>query len=191
MFQLAALLMTTNHTTFNIHRQKKNFPNPPFVYYEGNFDLEAIDRLVEEVDQRVDATIVGKRMKKKVLNISIEILQNTFRYLKYTNLPKNNNEGFFAVYKHDGGINIDSGNFLKKSDVKNVSSRISIINEQLFDELTVTYRKGLDEGDISDQGGAGLGFIDIARKSGNKINHEFTKIDEDYSFFVLKINING
>ncbi len=88
-------------------------------------------------------------------------------------------------------IKIDSGNFLKNSDVKNVSSRIAKINEQLFDELTTMYRGVLDEGDISGQGGAGLGFIDIARKSGNKIKYEFTKIDEEYCFFVLKINING
>ncbi len=183
--------MTTNHTIPDLQIQKKNFPESPLLYYKGEFGLQAIDRLIEEVDQRVDKATIGAKTKKKVLNISIEILQNIFRYLKHTNLPKNNNEGFFVIYELDGNIKIDSGNFLKNSDVKNVSSRITKINEQLFDELTTMYRGVLDEGDISGQGGAGLGFIDIARKSGNKIKYEFTKIDEEYCFFVLKINING
>jgi hypothetical protein len=46
------------------------------------------------------------------------------------------------------------------------------------------------EGHISDRGGAGLGFIDIARKTGEKLLFSFLKIDSTNSFFVLTSTIS-
>ena len=40
----------------------------------------------------------------------------------------------------------------------------------------------------AEKGGGGLGMIDIARKSGQKLNYHFTEIDETFSFFNLNIN---
>jgi len=42
---------------------------------------------------------------------------------------------------------------------------------------------------LSEKGGAGLGFIDIARKTGQKLVYSFLKIDEEKSFFVLTTTI--
>jgi hypothetical protein len=38
---------------------------------------------------------------------------------------------------------------------------------------------------ISAKGGAGLGFITIAMKSGNKLDIRFEKINDDYSLFQM------
>jgi hypothetical protein len=38
---------------------------------------------------------------------------------------------------------------------------------------------------ISEVGGAGLGFIDMARKSENKLSYSFDKINDRISFFTL------
>ena len=42
---------------------------------------------------------------------------------------------------------------------------------------------------MSDKGGGGLGMIDIARKSGKKLDFDFHKVDDEYSFYSLNINI--
>ena len=42
---------------------------------------------------------------------------------------------------------------------------------------------------ISDKGGAGLGLIDIIRKTGEKYAYQFLRLDENYHFFVLKTTI--
>ena len=47
----------------------------------------------------------------------------------------------------------------------------------------------LSNGEMSDKGGGGLGFIDIAKKSGEKLNYHIRKIDEKYSFFTLTVKI--
>ena len=47
------------------------------------------------------------------------------------------------------------------------------------------YMQHLENNQLSDKGGAGLGFITIAMKSGNKLAYEFDKIDEETSLFLL------
>jgi hypothetical protein len=40
------------------------------------------------------------------------------------------------------------------------------------------------------KGGGGLGMIDIARKTGQKLNFDFAPVDDKYSFFSLNIKIS-
>ena len=42
---------------------------------------------------------------------------------------------------------------------------------------------------LSDKGGAGLGFVDMARKSGQKLEYGFRDLDQDYAFFSLLTKI--
>ncbi len=43
---------------------------------------------------------------------------------------------------------------------------------------------------ISSKGGGGLGLVDIARKTGNKLGYTFKKYNDKYSFFYLDILVN-
>ena len=49
------------------------------------------------------------------------------------------------------------------------------------------YQKILSDGERSSKGTAGLGMIDIARKSGNKLEYEFVDVNEYYDFFCLNV----
>jgi hypothetical protein len=57
------------------------------------------------------------------------------------------------------------------------------------DELKEYYKEILNNDEFSDKGGGGLGMIDIARKSGQKLNFNFIEVDNQYSFFSLSIKI--
>jgi hypothetical protein len=42
---------------------------------------------------------------------------------------------------------------------------------------------------LTNKGGAGLGFVDMARKSGQKLEYEFEELGEGLSFFSLKTTV--
>jgi hypothetical protein len=42
---------------------------------------------------------------------------------------------------------------------------------------------------MSAKGGGGLGFIDIAKKSGQKLEYNIEKVDDTYAFFTLIVKI--
>ena len=57
--------------------------------------------------------------------------------------------------------------------------------------LKQLYKEIIKGTEISDKGGAGLGFVDMARKSGNGLEYSFEKLDSEYSFFSLKSTISA
>ena len=58
------------------------------------------------------------------------------------------------------------------------------------DEFKNYYQDVLSNGTLSEKGTAGLGMIDIARKSGNKLEYQFLPINDTNSFFCLNIKID-
>ncbi|MFN3315310.1 MAG: DUF6272 family protein, partial [Raineya sp.] len=67
--------------------------------------------------------------------------------------------------------------------------KIDYINSLNKDELREYHRKMLDNDNFSEKGTAGLGFIDIARKTDGNIRYEFHHLDNDLAFFTLKVEI--
>jgi len=51
------------------------------------------------------------------------------------------------------------------------------------------YKQVLTNGQVSDKGGGGLGIIDIAKKSGEKLDYGFMPVDDFNSFFSLNVSI--
>ena len=73
---------------------------------------------------------------------------------------------------------------------ENLTGKINKVNDLNREELKAYYKQVLNNGEISDKGGGGLGFIDIAKKSGEKLVYNIREIDENYSFFTLTVKIS-
>ena len=58
------------------------------------------------------------------------------------------------------------------------------------EDLRKYYREILDNNLISNKGGADLGMIDMARKSGEKLQYNFTEVNESLSFFYLTVKVS-
>ena len=59
------------------------------------------------------------------------------------------------------------------------------------EELKDEYKNILNNQKMSTKGGGGLGLVDIARKTGNKLGYMFHNFDEKYYFFSLDISISN
>jgi hypothetical protein len=70
-----------------------------------------------------------------------------------------------------------------------LQSRIEDINSLSPEGLKERYKQVLNNGNISNKGGAGLGIIDIARKSGSKLEYKFNHHNDSLSFFSLTVRI--
>ena len=64
------------------------------------------------------------------------------------------------------------------------------INSLDRDGLKQLYKQQIKEGRLSTKGGAGLGFIDIAKKTGNPLHYSFISIDDEFSFFIISSKIS-
>ena len=74
---------------------------------------------------------------------------------------------------------------------ENLESALNTVNNASQEELKEMYKKQIKEGKISEKGGAGLGLIDIARKTEEPLEYQFLQLDQDTFFFILKVEINA
>ena len=80
---------------------------------------------------------------------------------------------------------ITSGNAIINDRIEDLRTMLGQINRLRDEELKELYKKRMKEGRISAKGGAGLGFIDIRRKTGQELDYHFLPITDKVSFFVL------
>ena len=94
------------------------------------------------------------------------------------------------VVKNEQGFLIQTGNYIERELALELEERLIKINSLDKEQLRDYYQSVLCNGTVSDKGTAGLGMIDIARKSGNKLEYEFLDIDENHCFFSLNVKID-
>ncbi|MBS1636285.1 MAG: SiaB family protein kinase [Bacteroidetes bacterium] len=157
--------------------------------HEGELSKEEISKLEGNVENIVSSLNIAKGPLKKIFFISVETLQNMLIH------GHKNNEGhqanFFILSKNGVKINITSANLVSNNAIPALQKQIEVINS--FDDekaLKAYYLEHLENNQLSDKGGAGLGFITIGMKSGNKLKTEFKKINDDYSMFLLTSTVS-
>ena len=104
-------------------------------------------------------------------------------------LGSNHNTVIFMVGKEEDTYVIYTGNYIKTESAGKLESRLERINSLNPEELKAHYKEVLNNGMMSEKGGGGLGMIDIARKSGQKLGFKFLKVDDELSFYSLKIKV--
>ena len=97
--------------------------------------------------------------------------------------------GLFILKKKKYSYYITSANLIKNSTIESLKSKIEKINTLNSESLKQYSRQVLDNGTFSSKGGAGLGLIEMARKSGRKFRYEFNQINDSYSIFYLHLSI--
>lgn len=152
--------------------------------YRGNFTQQLTDSILALSETNMEVTNEPVKNRKKVYFIMVESLQNITRHQDSEIL-----EGFFSIHKSKTGFLITSGNAIDNENIPELREKLEKINSMSQDQLKEYYYEVLNAGGFSEKGGAGLGLIEMVRKSGNKLTYDFTKVDDKYSFFYFQINI--
>ena len=92
------------------------------------------------------------------------------------------------IGKNDHRYIICTGNFADAASSEKIKNKISMVNSLNKIELATLYKKTLIES-VSDENGAGLGIIEIARESGEKLVFDLKPAVQDLSFFSLSVQM--
>jgi hypothetical protein len=159
--------------------------------FKGEVTSDLLTSILQIMESKMETLEEPPKIKKKVYNILVECLQNLYHHLDDDDFKTRINEksALFMIRKMDGEYSIMTGNFIASENVEMMQGRLDRINEMDKDQLKVYYKEVLNNGEMSAKGGGGLGMIDIARKSGKKLEYNFDRIDDEYSFFSLNIKV--
>jgi len=159
--------------------------------FKGNVTSELLTSVLQIMESKMEKLNEPSKIKKKVYNILVEALQNLYHHLdkQPDTAPQGHNTVIFMIGKTPEAYSIFTGNYINNENAEKLKGRLEKINSLDTDELKSYYKEVLNNGMMSDKGGGGLGMIDIARKSGQKLDFDFQKVDEEFSFYSLNINI--
>lgn len=161
------------------------------IVYEGVITHQIIKAFIALSEAQMEQTGETARVQRIVFHVMVECLQNINKHaFAADNNESEKSRGIFLVSRQPEYFCITTGNIILTENILNLKNVLDQVNSLNRDELTELYKHQMKEGRISEKGGAGLGFIDMGRKTGNPLQYSFLTITESYSFFVLTIRVS-
>lgn len=155
-------------------------------FYRGEFSDQITSQLFTISESRLNES--KGAVRKKVNFLMVECIQNIERH-GIVHPEHDNSLGYFSLRSRENAFFLTSANIISSDIIHSLRSTLDHINELSEEELKKLYMEVLGQGKLSEKGGAGLGIIEMARKSGNKLEYEFLPLDQGVSYFYLQLSI--
>lgn len=158
--------------------------------YKGAIDGDVVSSLIKLIEKNISSSGEKLAIRKKVINILVEALQNILNYFAEESLDKSfENESFAIVTCTKQEYEITVGNYISAHRMKTLKKRIDNVNMMSTEDLQKVYLDILENPKISISRGAGLGLIDMARRTQNKINYAFNEYDQEHILFIMSMTV--
>ncbi len=162
------------------------------LIYKGEFNHQIMKLFTYMAEKKIMSSQKEDIVRKKVFHVMVECLQNITKHSEKTDEDgKKIGYGMCMIGEKKEYHFVVTGNKVKNENVKDLKDRIEFLNQKTKEELDELHKKQMKEGRISDKGGAGLGLIDIIRKTGQKIIYDFVPLDSNNHYFIMEIRVMG
>ncbi|MCU0391208.1 MAG: DUF6272 family protein [Thermoflexibacter sp.] len=150
--------------------------------FEGEIDRDKIKAILVEVDNYMISKNTISALRRYALNTFVEVLQNLIKNIDYQDFNKKT----IVIGELNNEYKIFGRGVIKNDFIEVKKLPIDYLNENIDNrELLKNLYKNVIKNLPIPVTYIGLGFIDIVRKSKNKILYDFEPIDSEYSYFSL------
>ena len=162
------------------------------INHKGNVNIDIVDNILHQLKTYLNNKLSDKIIRKRVYTLSVECLENIVRHsdlnekdhILVVNYPPR-----FIVEKISETFVIHTGNIILNINIDDVIARIEKLNSLDQEDINSLYKESLSKAEISAKGGAGLGLIVMAKTTKQKIKYDFEKINDEFSYFAMQLNL--
>ncbi|HET6992005.1 MAG TPA: SiaB family protein kinase, partial [Bacteroidia bacterium] len=155
--------MKTQHFPFLV----RNFPF--LFYYRGDYKIDISSEIFEIVNANLSLNF-ERSFVSRLSYLVIECIQNVYRYTD----SRGSFHDYCLIYSDKNFCHVMTRNLVSGSKADELRSRLEEIKTKTSEEIDEAYKSGLRSKTLTSKG-AGLGLIEMARKTGNQLNYEFQK----------------
>ena len=157
--------------------------------FSGMISQSLTSFMVETAKVQLEEQGEDGKLIRNMFLIAIEQLQNIMSYSKdkdTTNGSKYVSPGVMVIGidKLKNKYYVNSSNQIIESDREKVSAKIDHINSLEKNKLRKYLREKLRSADDKHDRGAGVGFIEMAKRSSEKLEYDFEKIEGKLYFHI-------
>ncbi len=162
------------------------------IAYEGYATHQVLRAFTELVEEKLEEENENECIRRQLHHVLVECIQNINRHAKMYLAERGDylpGKGGLLICSSDKSFRVITANYIAADYVDDIRNTIDTINPLSEQELYTLYKKQLKEGNISSKGGAGVGFIDMRRKTANKLEYDFVDCDKGRYFFLFNVLI--
>jgi len=172
------------------------------LIYSGPLWSQGIGEIAGTLKKHLELNDIPIQTYHEVFSVFIEQMNNMLMYsaekTKFIENDKNqfqtgfseSPKGTFILGKEGNAYFIQTGNVMKKDNIELIKKRINFLNSLDKTEVRKYYKEQMKTKDDNPESkGAGLGFIEIARRISSKIEYSFSDYEEGLTFFTLYVTI--
>jgi len=166
--------------------------NDTILHFAGNIRYDTIGNLINELKGKVVFLGIQTNIYKRILLVMIETLENILKHSvdpAKTDCVNKKYAPCFSIKKVDEKYILVSSNLIEKTNIPRLENRLTSLNLLDYHGLKELYKSTIMDGQFSHKGGAGLGFIEIAKISSDKIRYSFRSVNPDLSYFRFTVTI--
>jgi Family of unknown function (DUF6272) len=161
--------------------------------YSGYVTEPVLNGVGEALKQKLAIQDADTKTVRSVFAIFVEQMQNMIRYSAEKVPPQARPDtplelryGVLTIGQENGDYVVHAGNLIHHVDVERLRRRLSALSTMDREQLKAAYKEQLKAEPDEQSKGAGIGFIEIARRASKPIEFDFMDVDDDYAFFALK-----
>jgi len=158
--------------------------------FSGPISQSLLEGIGHTLKQKMTLEETRTNTIQKVFSIFVELMQNIINYsaqrLQTEDINEDISYGILIVGKEQEHFYIISGNYIREDQEAALHDKLTTIRSMDSHELKQFYKQQRRQHVDDTSKGAGLGFIEMARKASQPIEFEIDKLEEGYSFFVVK-----
>lgn len=156
------------------------------ICFNGAFVHSIIEEIGSALRRYLESSETKKGSAMDVFSVYIEQAQNVRNYLARKSFAEaSHNNAIIVIGRRGERYVVSSGNIIESPDVTELSARLDSLTRLDAEGLRRLFKEQLRAPVRSEGGGAGMGLIEIARRSSEALQYAFHPVDDRYRFFCL------
>lgn len=160
------------------------------LFYQGVTHDDITDKLISLSDENIRSQSELGRIRSRVSFAISECFQNIIRHqdVPVEREKQYSRPSMFMVRNIAHNYYIGSANLIKKKKALQLDKELRNLHKLSREELREMYLKMLPATEFSKKGGAGLGLIEMARKSKQNFEFDFLSLSNYMSLFFMQLS---
>ena len=167
------------------------------VIYSGPIWADGVEGMAEFLQRKLDVDNLSRTVSKSIFSVFVEQMHNMLMYSAEKEIFTAEDDddavlskGMFVMGKEGDTYFIKTGNVVTDYSAGVLKERIDYLNTLDKQGLRQYFKeKQRSDDDNPESKGAGMGLIEIARRSSSKINYKFTPQGEGFKYFSMSVEI--
>lgn len=171
---------------------KEKIDKQKFIFsYNGKITQAIVKTLLNMTERKIAILQEEESVKKKIFGVMINCLQTICAEDK---AAENSANSIFMISKNNNGYSVFVGRYMPKKMAGYLAEMIENLNGLSQQSIKDLHKEKLKTLDAKDENynidETTLSIIDIAKRTGQKINFEVTDNENNQAFFSIQIKVN-